>query len=221
MKKANGAFFGIVAVCFIIISVISFVIPGNRTGAFWLLYGVVAAMFLLLLYTVGVASRHLEGKTGFLSFAPIKTSLICLILQTILLFVYLLIPAIPNWICIIVSVIFLGIMLISIFAVGGGKAYVDKVDEHIQSKTQFIQNLKTEATVLMSSEKDPVVKKELAALVEKIRLSDPMSTDGLKEVEAKIGAKFTELSAASDKLGAISEIKELLDERNTRCKALK
>ena len=221
MKKANGAFLGIVAVCFIIISVVCFVIPGNRTGAFWLLYGVLAAMFLLLLFAVSTASKHVEGKNGFLSFAPIKTGLTCLTLQTVLLFIYLLVPAIPTWVCIIVSVILLGIMLISIFAVSGGKAYVDKVDEHIQSKTQFIQNLRTEATALMSSEKDPAVKKKLATLVEKIRLSDPMSVDGLKEVETKIGAKFAELPVASDKLGVISEIKELLDERNIRCKTLK
>ena len=67
MKKANGAFLGIVAVCFIIISVVCFVIPGNRTGAFWLLYGVLAAMFLLLLFAVSTASKHVEGKNGFLS----------------------------------------------------------------------------------------------------------------------------------------------------------
>lgn len=221
MKKANSSLFEIVAVCFIIVSVVCFAIPGNRSGAFWLLYGVMAAMFLILLYAVSAAGKHLDRKNGFLSFTPIKTGLTCLTLQTALLFVYLLVPAIPTWLCIVASVILLGMVLISVFAVGGSKAYIDKVDENIQSKTQFIQSLKTEATVLLNSEKDPAVKKELAALVEKIRLSDPMSANGLEEIEKKIVAKFTELVAASNKQSVISEIKELLEERNTRCKALK
>lgn len=167
MKKANSAFLGIVAICFVVISCICFVVPGIKNGTFWLLYGITAIMFLFMLFAVSSASKHFAGKNSFLSFAPIKTGTVCLSLQVVLLFICLFVPTIPIWICLVASVFLLGIMIVSSFSVRGGKAYIDRVDENIQSRTQFIHTLKTEATVLLNSEKDPTTKKQLASLLKR------------------------------------------------------
>lgn len=75
--------------------------------------------------------------------------------------------------------------------------------------------------LLADAEADKNVKRALQQLAEKIRFSDPMSSEELEELEAQISAKAAELKAADQKLPIINELNSLLVERNKKCKILK
>ena len=68
---------------------------------------------------------------------------------------------------------------------------------------------------------DANVKTALTQLVEKIRFSDPMSSEQLANLENQISTKITELKTAANKKDIIDELNLLIDERNKKCKILK
>ena len=75
--------------------------------------------------------------------------------------------------------------------------------------------------MLAEIEQDADTKKALEQLAEKIRFSDPMSSEQLLALESSIASKVEALKTAANKMELISELNSLLIERNKKCKLLK
>ena len=75
--------------------------------------------------------------------------------------------------------------------------------------------------MLAETESDPTTKAELTKLAEKIRFSDPMSSDALAEIETEIVNKIKEIKTSNDKLAIIAVTSALVEERNKKAKILK
>ena len=78
----------------------------------------------------------------------------------------------------------------------------------------------------MSKTADEKLKKELKALSETIRFSDPMSSPQLSSIENSIDVKISALkdsagTEVSEAVKLCTEIQELFAERNRKCKLLK
>ena len=65
------------------------------------------------------------------------------------------------------------------------------------------------------------IKSMLMKLAEKIRFSDPMSSEKLVDLEKTISNKAAELKIAENKMTIITELDSLITERNKRVKMLK
>jgi hypothetical protein len=74
---------------------------------------------------------------------------------------------------------------------------------------------------LADDESDIEIKAALVQLAEKIRFSDPMSSEKLKDLENRIASKVAELKVTENKNEVIAEINSLMNERNKKCKILK
>ena len=122
---------------------------------------------------------------------------------------------------IVASIVLLGATVISILTVIGGKKRVDCLDKKVETQTQFISSIKTEIKILADNEKDAAAKEKLSKLLDKAKFSDPRTVESLSSLEQQILNRVNALKGTTDKQKAIQEIEELLDERNTRCKALK
>ena len=81
--------------------------------------------------------------------------------------------------------------------------------------------LQTEIDLLINREKDDDVRLALENLAQKIRFSDPMSSEQLKVLENEIDSKVSDLKIATNKKELIDIINLLLDERNIKCKMIK
>lgn len=74
---------------------------------------------------------------------------------------------------------------------------------------------------------EPSVKKELEKLAESFRFSDPVSSDATEEIENTIMEKLENLkisissSDSDENIAKITELKNLLAERNRICKVSK
>ena len=75
--------------------------------------------------------------------------------------------------------------------------------------------------MLAQQEQNPETKTALIKLAEKIRYSDPMSSEALADLEAEISEKITTLKTVADKQNMIQEIELLMTERNKKTKMLK
>lgn len=95
------------------------------------------------------------------------------------------------------------------------------VEEKIEQKVFFIKALQVDVELIAETETDPEVKEELINLAEKIRFSDPVSSDALAEIETAIVENTRELKTAENKLAVIAAISTLISERNKKVKILK
>ncbi|MGN0654664.1 MAG: hypothetical protein ACI4KD_07090 [Oscillospiraceae bacterium] len=75
--------------------------------------------------------------------------------------------------------------------------------------------------MLASNEADADIKLALTKLAEKIRFSDPMSSEHLGDLESEIADKVKELKSAENKSAIIAVIDSLITERNKKAKLLK
>jgi hypothetical protein len=102
-----------------------------------------------------------------------------------------------------------------------GRSEIQHVDDHIANKTSFIRKLQTEIELMADAETNVKVNTALKQLAEKVRYSDPVSSNELCEVEGQVLDAVKRLEKARDRESGIEEIAILLDERNSKCKTLK
>lgn len=119
------------------------------------------------------------------------------------------------------------IFVIRIIALRGGQEHIEARGEQVRKKILSLKLLQADVELLASEASDEGLKKDLSALAEAIRFSDPMSADALTPLEGAIEAKVAKLKLAiSDNIlknadVIIKEVNLLIEERNKKCKLLK
>lgn len=220
MKTKTG--YIILGILFIIFSVIAFFIPTTKSTVFWAsyLFGVLAIAFQIPLWNKALGKETLNSN--YFSLPALQIGVIYLIVQIVFSICMMIIPNAPIWITIIISVVIFAIACILIISGGVAKTTIEKTEKTVQTKTAFIKSLKADVGILLAKETDPKVKTELNKLYDEIRYSDPMSNRALAEIEKQISEKIASIETADEnKLNLISDIINLLKQRNIKCKALK
>ena len=209
-------------IAFIVLSVILFVIPIERTTAFWIAYGftVVAFGIQIVLWKTALG-REKTMKSKFLGFPLVHIGIYYLLLQVVVLAVFAAIPELPTWSAIVTCVLLLGVSAICLISSEAGRTEIDRVEKVVQKKVFYIRSLQSDLEMIAETENNQEIKKMLIQLAEKIRFSDPMSSDELEDIENRIISKVNELKNCSDKQSVMKELDLLLIERNKKCKFLK
>lgn len=223
MKKNKVQGYLILAIAFILVSVVAFVLPTQKTSVFWIAYAFTVLAFAAQLLIWKVAWNSAETlKSKFLGFPIIRVGYIYLVVQIVAFAILVGAAAIvPNWVAVIVCCLILGASAVCLIATDAGRNEIERVEQKVQSKVSALKMLQIDVEMLAKTEADSEVKSKLTKLAEKIRYSDPMSSDALTELEGAIAGKVKELKTSLDKRSLIAEIDTLLSERNTKCKALK
>ena len=220
MQKRSG--YLILTIVLIVFAVAAFVAPFEKTPVFWVsfVFGLLAICFQIPLWNKALSGETLRSK--FLGFPVLHIGIAYLIIQLIVSIIMMAVPGIRLWIAIIVDVFILTITCVLITSGGVARSAIEETEEKIQEKTSFIKGLKADIDILLSKETDTKVKEALRKLSEETRYSDPMSNSALGSIEAEISEKMISFSTAGEnKLNVISEISELIKQRNIKCKALK
>lgn len=132
----------------------------------------------------------------------------------------------PVWVFILYMIILL-IFIIKIILLKESTKHIENVEDTIKLRTQFIKNSTVELEIMCNRENDINIKKELVKLRDKIRYSDPMSSDDLYDIENEITNKINNMKIIlntdfkKDIHKEIELIINLLDKRNIKCKSLK
>lgn len=220
MKRKFG--YLVLAIIFVVFSIIAFLVPFEKTPVFWLSYmfAVIALGFQIPLWNGVLGGNELKNK--FLGFPILHIGSIYLIIQLIVSLAMMSIPGISTWIAIVVDIVILAAACVCTISGDVARATIEKTEAKVQPKVAYIKTLKADVDVLISQEGNPEVKRELTALADIIRYSDPMSNSVLEGIENQIAGKIAMVANAGDnKIELITEIKELMNQRNIKCKALK
>ncbi len=211
----------ILLIVFAVISTVLFVIPFAFNSAFWISYAftVIAFAAQIIIWNIGFKSGE-SLKSKFLGIPIVHIGTIYLMIQAISCIIFRF-SLVQNWISIIVSVLILGVSCILMISSQVARKEVNRVEEKVKAKVDFIRSIQCDVELLSNSETNTETKQELNELAEKIRFSDPMSNEQLKPIEDKIVERIIELKSSSSKTAVIGEIEALLAERNSKAKILK
>lgn len=222
MMKSRRFGYAALAVLFILLSVIVFAVPSEKTGTFWISYVFTALAFAIQLFICKAAfDKGRTWKSKFLGLPIVYIGVAYLIVQVIALAIFVAAPTLPVWSAVIVCAVIIGVPAICMIAGSAGQSEIERVDARVQQKISFIREMQTDVELLADQETNAEIRAALQQLTERIRFSDPMSDDALEEIEKGLATKATELKTSSDKMTVIHELNMLLAERNKKCKILK
>ena len=222
MKKNSTKGYVILGILFALVSIIAFAVPTIKTATFWIAYVFTAAAFAAQIGIWKTAIGKAETlKSKFLGFPVVHFGIVYAIIQTVAFAVFLFVPTLPVWSAIVVCSVIAGISAVCMISADAGRDEIERVEAKVQKKVFYIRELQVDIELLADNESDAAVKTALAQLAERIRYSDPMSSEQLANLENKISSKVAELKTTSSKLEIITELNSLLDERNKKCKILK
>ena len=222
MKKNSTKGYVILGILFALVSIIAFAVPTAKTAAFWIAYGFTAVAFAAQIVIWKAAlGREETLKSKFLGFPVVHIGIIYAIIQTVAFAVFLFVPTRPTWSAIVVCSVIAGVSAVCMISADAGRNEIERIEANVQKKVFYIRELQTDIELLADNESDAAVKTALAQLAERVRYSDPMSSEQLADLENKISEKVAELKTTSTKLELITELNSLLDERNKKCRNLK
>lgn len=130
---------------------------------------------------------------------------------------------IPYIVLIIGQVIVFAFFFVMLMLMHTGKEYIESVDKKVAVKRQFIKELGNELAMIKENAPDEV-KKDIQAVIDAVRYSDPMSVDAVAAIENDIQDNVTRLAGMTD-AGQIRELCVLIvrqiKDRNNRIRAEK
>lgn len=227
MKKSFSIYSIVWVICLAVFNLIVFVSPVEMEGSFWIGYVGITVAFLIQLACALVAFQAKNIKKFFYKLSLISVSYSGLVTTLIAGSVFMAIPALPEWIGVIVCVIILAFNAIAIIKATVAANVVSGIDQRIKTQTRFMNNLSADAQSLMNATDSYELCREAKKVYETIRYSDPMASDALFELDLQIQRQFAafadavkseDVELAKETSGALIE---LVETRNQKCKLIK
>ena len=232
MKKRFHLYLIVWAALLIVFNVIAIVSPGwndieKTTASFWIGYAFINAAFIGQLICAWMAFKDESAKKTFLHISLFTISYAGLIAMFIVGGICMLISPLYGWISAIVCAIVLAISIIAVIKAKIAVDLVTEVEQKVETATAFIYDMRAASESLCARAKSDDAKAICKKVCEAFKYSDPMSSDALATVEAKIQEHYTLLKKAivdgNMEIAATEseEVLVLISERNNKCKRLK
>jgi len=220
----------VIAVIFVTFNALAFVIPFYRDSAFWTAYVFSITTILAMLVADWVAFRNADSlKRVFMGIPIMKIAYTCLTAQLAVCIGFMVaatfIP-VPAWRVFVPGLLILASGTVAIFKADWGREVIEQIEERNLANTEFMMGFRVDLEALVPRMTDTVLKSKIESLAKAAKRSDPVSSDGLFEIEAEIGRKFellkySALNDISDSTVLADELSHLLNERNLKCRQLK
>ena len=221
MKNKNLGYV-VLGILLVLVSLIAFVVPTEKTGTFWISYVFTAIAILdQIVIWKNTFGKEDTLKSKFLGLPVVHVGIVYLVVQIVAFAVFTAVPVLPIWSAVVACAVILGFSVIFMIAGEAGRGEIERVEAKVQKKVFFIKELQADVELLIDRETNTEIRAALQQLAEKIRFSDPMSDDTLSKIESTIADRVAELKTESDKMAIIHELDLLLAERNKKCKILK
>ncbi len=231
MKKTFSYYFICWIILFCAFNCITFIIPDNSgakySNSFWIGYAFISlALIGHLLCAYYVLNIQENNKKVFLNMSMFTISFSGVVLSFIVGSLCMIIPGLEYWVSAVICIIIFAIYAILVLAAKTGAGIINEREQQIKEQTIFIKLLTTDASNLVSKAGSPDMKALCEKVYEAVRYSDPMSNTVLSGIENQIMLKFNEFSFSvtnnDENAGKLAnELCVLIDDRNTKCKALK
>ena len=237
MKKAFRIFLIAWAIMFVLFNAVVIALPKETTiagitytklgGLSWITLILFELCFVGHLICTWIALKQNKLSGTFYRLPMIRLSYACIIVTTVIGCVMMAVPNLPSWIPLIVALIIMALYAVAVLKAAAAAEIVEQIDEKVKVQTAFIRDLTVDASTLMTRAKSEPVKNACKKVYEAVRISAPMTSDALADVESRIRTEFDAFTDAvlSDNADAanvsMGELMSLITERNRTCKANK
>ena len=225
MSKNKLRFYVVLAILFVVLSVIAFVLPFQKTATFWLSYAFAVIAIAVQIYAYPKAFDGPTVKSKFYGFPLARVSTIYLIAQIVLSLIFMVVSKwVPAWIPVVLFALLLGAAAIGFIAAEGVRDEVERQDVVHKANVTTMRALQSKAVFVASQCEDAETKQALDAFAEALRFSDPVSSDALTDIEENLTGLVEELgNAVLDKdfeaaRTLCAKASTLLADRNRMCK---
>lgn len=216
----------VLAIILVVFTTISFVVPYERDGVFWLsfIFGVIsiAAQFCVLKTAFG---EDESPRSRFYGFPIARIGLVYMVVQLVLSIVFMAIGSIcPKWVPTVLFVVLLGAASLGFIAANVTRNEIERQDATLKADTECMQRLRSIIYPLAEQISDQESADMLKILSDEFRYSDPVSNGSIKDIELELIALVEELQNAviDNDVESIKELcrktKVTLTERNRLCK---
>lgn len=219
----------ILAVLFVVFSVIAFFLPFEKNMVFWISYvfGIIAIAFQMYIFNVFL-DRGPEIKSKFYGFPIARVGAIYLGVQLVLSLIQMMLAHyIPTWLSMIINILPIAFGIIGTIAADAAREQVIEQDVLVKTNVSIMKSLSAEASSLIELTEDADLRKQLENMADEFRYSDPVSNDETTSYEAELGHLLNELKNALMNQNT-EEAKQLCDKvlktlkiRNQICKGSK
>ena len=230
MSKGLKIYFAIVAILAVMVTVLAFVIPFPKKSYATFIMSYVG--ILLALATQGyvaflVFKKSSSLKSKVYGIPVIRVGILYLIIQfiaSVLLIVINAFVVVPVFVPVIIFVVLLGFAAIGLLITSAVKDFIESVEKEEKQRTAWLNNFKIEVESLNNKTSDEALNKDIYKFIEKVKYSDPMSSDKLVDVENEINEKYLVLkdNVLNNNIEEVKkdlvEINDLMDKRNRICK---
>lgn len=225
MKKDTLRAVAALAIALVVYLLIALLPPFMKNGTYWV-------SFVFSLVSFGVAGAALwfaflrkgDARSRFYGFPIAKLAVLYFAVQLSLgLVMMLLAPWAPLWLAAILQVVLLAAALLGLI---GAESVVEEIavqDKKLKANVTVMRTLQAKVNTLCVQCPEPVAK-QVRALAEELRYSDPVSSESLACIERDLMAAVDQLQAAvvDGDITAAEELcrqtTALLAERDRLCK---
>lgn len=229
MKKIFNRYLVIVLIIAVVFNLLVFLIPVTPKDklCFWLTYSFGMLSIVSQPAIAYYAFKNESLKSKIYGWPILKIGYIYLAVQliaTLISFILGLFIVIPYWILIIIYALILGFAIIGLLFLDAYRETIEKIEQKTIDKTIFINNLKINVSLLSEDLENEVLRKEIKALSEEIKYSDPVSNDSVSELENEIDTLYiqlkerVELNEDDEAIKLTKKLLKLVKERNLRIK---
>lgn len=229
MSKNILRTYGVLAILFVVFTVVVFAAPFVKNGVFVVSYFFVLLAIVLQGYAIHKAFSREEPVTSKLYGFPVaRVGLIYLVIQLIASVIFMALAVIlPMWVAIVVSVVALGVAGIGLITTDAVREEILRQDAVLKKDVSAMRAMQSKARMLIGQCDDAPLAAELQKLSEAMQYSDPVSSEALHDIEFELSQLMDELQKAvveQEYTAARQLLKKTLDtltERNRLCKLKK
>ena len=223
-KEKKGVL--VLALLFVVYTLIVLAVPFAKGGMFWLTYLFTAAAFGVQAYVFKLSFEKEAGaKSKFYGFPIARVGVLYLAVQIVLGLVFMALAAMaPVWLALVLYLALLVAAAVGVIATDSIRDEVERQDTQLKKDVATMRALQSKAAALPARCEDATAKASLEKLAEEFRYSDPVSAPALADLETDMAATMEELSAAvtdgdnAAVLALCKKISATLAERNRLCK---
>ena len=232
MKKSFKFYLIGWALLLIIFNIIAILVPAlptleKTTPSFWIGYTFINAAFIGQVICAGMAFKDDSIKKTFYNIPLFSISYAGLISSFIVGLICMIVPILPYWIGAIICPFIFIVNLIAIIKAKIAIELVSDIDDKIDSAASFIYDMRAESETALAKAKTEQAKAASKKVRDAFKYSDPMSNEGLANIEAEINDNFAlyikAIAEGNDDtvVSKADELIGLINERNNKCKRLK
>lgn len=219
----------VLAVVFVVFTVIAFAVPFAKSAVFWISYvfGLVAiAAQGYALHAAFAGQGSLNSK--LYGFPVARVGFVYMVVQLVLSLVLMILAAIaPVWVALVLDVILFGAAAVGFITTDAMREEIQRQDQVLKKDVAAMRALQSRTHMLAGQCSDGDTAALIRRLAEDLRYSDPVSSEATEDMEAELSRLIDELQRSvtdQDYPGAAALCRQasvLLTERNRLCRLSK